>query len=149
PQRMPPRNLVFLIDTSGSMRPANRLPLLRSSLKLLVEQLNERDRVAIIAYAGSAGLVLPSTPGSDKAVIRQALDRLEAGGSTNGGAGIQLAYRVAEENFLKGGVNRVVLGTDGDFNVGVTSREALLALIESKRRGGVFLTVLGFGMGNL
>jgi Ca-activated chloride channel family protein len=149
PERMPPRNLVFLVDTSGSMRPANRLPLLRSSLELLVEQLTARDRVAIVAYAGRAGLVLPSTPGSEKALIRQALGRLEAGGSTNGGEGITLAYRIAEENFLKGGVNRVVLGTDGDFNVGVTSPDALVRLIESKRRSGVFLTVLGFGMGNL
>jgi Ca-activated chloride channel family protein len=148
PGRMPPRNLVFLIDTSGSMSPPNRLPLLQSSLKLLVDQLTPRDRVAIVAYAGSAGLVLPSTPGDHKRAIRAAIDRLHAGGSTNGGEGIVLAYRVAQENFIKGGVNRVVLGTDGDFNVGVTG-DAAVRLVEEKRRGGVFLTVLGFGMGNL
>jgi Ca-activated chloride channel family protein len=149
PDKMPPRNLVFLIDTSGSMGPPNRLPLLQSSLKLLVEQLTARDRVAIVAYAGSAGLVLPSTAGNEKATIERAIDNLHAGGSTNGGEGITLAYRVAEENLLKGGVNRVILGTDGDFNVGITNRDDLVRLIEEKRRTGVFLTILGFGMGNL
>jgi Ca-activated chloride channel family protein len=147
--KMPPRNLVFLIDTSGSMSAANRLPLLKSSLKLLVEQLTEKDRVAIVAYAGTAGLVLPSTPGSDKKTIQQAIDSLNARGSTNGGEGITLAYRVAQENFVKGGLNRVILGTDGDFNVGITDRNELVRLIEGKRRSGVFLTILGFGMGNL
>jgi Ca-activated chloride channel family protein len=149
PEQMPPRNLVFLIDTSGSMSPANRLPLLQSSLKLLVEQLTARDRVAIVAYAGSAGLVLDATPGDRKAQIRAAIDRLSAGGSTAGGAGIQLAYQVAERNFQKGSVNRVILGTDGDFNVGIRSDSDLVALIEQKRKSGVFLTILGFGMGNL
>jgi Ca-activated chloride channel family protein len=131
------------------MNAPNRLPLLKKSLGLLVDQLTPRDRVALVAYAGSAGLVLPSTPGSDKAAIRRALERLHAGGSTNGGAGIELAYRVAEENFIKGGVNRVILGTDGDFNVGVTSQTALVRLIEKKRKSNVYLTILGFGMGNL
>jgi Ca-activated chloride channel family protein len=149
PREMPPRNFVFLIDTSGSMDAPNRLPLLKSALKLLVEQLTWRDRVAIVAYAGTAGLVLPSTPGDDKRSILAAIDRLNAAGSTNGGEGIVLAYRIAQANFLKGGVNRVILGTDGDFNVGVTSEGALVRLIEEKRKSGVFLTVLGFGMGNL
>jgi Ca-activated chloride channel family protein len=149
PTKVPPRNFVFLVDTSGSMNAPNRLPLLQQSLRLLVDQLTESDRVAIVAYAGSAGLVLPSTPGDRKVVIRNAIDRLQAGGSTNGGEGIQLAYRVAEENLLKDGLNRVILGTDGDFNVGVTSQGDLIRLIEQKRRSGVYLTVLGFGMGNL
>ncbi len=149
PAQMPPRNLVFLIDTSGSMDAANRLPLLKQSLKLLVEHLSARDRVALVTYAGSAGLVLPSTPGSDRKKILKALDRLEAGGSTNGGDGITLAYRVARDNFLAGGVNRVILGTDGDFNVGVTSQDDLIRLIEEKKQQGIFLTVLGFGIGNL
>jgi Ca-activated chloride channel family protein len=149
PRQMPPRNLVFLIDTSGSMASANRLPLLKSSLKLLVDQLTARDRVAIVAYAGTAGLVLPATSGSDRATIRSAIDQLHARGSTNGGEGIQLAYRIAVKNFVKGGVNRVILGTDGDFNVGITSEGDLVRLIESQRKSGVFLTILGFGMGNL
>ncbi len=149
PTKLPPRNLVFLVDTSGSMRPANRLPLLKTSLRLLVEQLTDRDRVALVAYAGSAGLVLPSTKGSDKRTILAAIDRLDAGGSTNGGEGIVLAYKVAQESFIRGGVNRVLLGTDGDFNVGVTDEKELVRLIENKRKTGVFLTILGFGMGNL
>jgi Ca-activated chloride channel family protein len=149
PQQMPPRNLVFLLDTSGSMNMENRLPLLKKSLTLLVEQLRPQDRVAIIAYAGSAGLVLPSTPASQRNTILSALSRLEAGGSTNGGAGIQLAYRVAQENFIKNGINRVILGTDGDFNVGVTNEGDLIRLIEEKRTTGVFLSILGFGMDNL
>jgi Ca-activated chloride channel family protein len=148
-ENLPPRNLVFLVDVSGSMNAPNKLPLLRTALSLLVEQLTARDRVAIAVYAGQAGLVLPSTPGSDKGTILSALHRLEAGGSTNGGQGIHLAYRVAQENLIKGGVNRVILATDGDFNVGVTSQGDLLRLIEEKRNTGVFLTVLGFGMGNL
>src|SRR5262249_49808165 len=135
--------------TSGSMNVENRLPLLKKSLALLVEQLRPQDRVAIVAYAGSAGLVLPSTPGSQKTAILNALQRLEAGGSTNGGEGIQLAYRVAQENLIKDGINRVILGTDGDFNVGVTSEGELIRLIEEKRQTGVYLTILGFGMGNL
>jgi Ca-activated chloride channel family protein len=149
PNEMPPRNFVFLVDTSGSMNALNRLPLLQQSLHMLVDQLNERDRVAIVAYAGSAGLVLPSTPGSRKDTIHNAIDRLRAGGSTNGGEGITLAYSVAENSFIPDGINRVILGTDGDFNVGVTNQGDLVRLIEEKRKGGVYLTILGFGMGNL
>jgi Ca-activated chloride channel family protein len=149
PTKLPPRNLVFLVDTSGSMNAPNRLPLLKKSLEMLVDQLTERDRVSLVAYAGSAGLVLPPTPGSDRAAIRAAIARLQAGGSTNGGEGIVLAYRTAEESFLKGGLNRVILGTDGDFNVGVTSQGDLVRLIEDKRKTGVYLSILGFGMGNL
>jgi Ca-activated chloride channel family protein len=149
PEQMPPRNLVFLVDTSGSMQAPNRLPLLQQSLRMLVEQLGERDRVAIVSYAGNAGLVLPSTPGSRKKTILRAIDGLQAGGSTNGGEGIVLAYKVAQKSFLPYGVNRVILGTDGDFNVGVTSQEDLVRLIEAKRKSGVYLSLLGFGMGNL
>lgn len=149
PSKTPPRNFVFLLDTSGSMDAPNRLPLLQQSLRLLVGQLGERDRVAIVAYAGSAGLVLPSTSGDRKETILNAIDRLRAGGSTNGGEGITLAYRVAEQSFIPGGLNRVILGTDGDFNVGVTNQGDLVRLIEDKRKSGVYLTLLGFGMGNL
>ncbi len=149
PQQRPPCNLVFLIDVSGSMNEPNKLPLVKRSLALLVEQLTERDRIALVVYAGSTGLVLPSTPCGDKRPIRAALDKLEAGGSTNGGAGIQLAYATAAANFIPGGSNRVVLATDGDFNVGVTDRGSLVRLVEEKAKGNVFLTVLGFGMGNL
>jgi Ca-activated chloride channel family protein len=141
-------NLVFLVDTSGSMNAANKLPLLQQGFRMLVDKLGPNDRVAIVAYAGSAGLVLPSTPVSDRQKVLSALDRLSAGGSTNGGAGIDLAYKVAAENFLKGGVNRVILATDGDFNVGVTGNDALVGLIQEKAKTGVFLSVLGFGMGN-
>jgi Ca-activated chloride channel family protein len=148
-ESLPPRNLVFLVDTSGSMDAPNRLPLLKQSLGVLVDQLTAKDRVAIVAYAGYAGLVLPSTPGDNKAVIRAMIDGLHAEGSTNGGEGIVLAYRVAQQNFIKGGLNRVILGTDGDFNVGVTSEGDLTRLIDEKRQSGVFLTILGFGMGNL
>jgi Ca-activated chloride channel family protein len=146
--KMPPRNLVFLIDTSGSMASPNRLPLLKQSLALLTKQLNRRDRVTIVEYAGRAGLVLAPTPGDQHAKILAALDRLHADGSTNGGEGIQMAYRYAQKAFIKGGANRVIIGTDGDFNVGVTGSE-LIRLIESKRDTGIYLTVLGFGMGNL
>jgi len=146
---MPPANLVFLVDVSGSMNEPRKLPLVKSSLRTLAEQLTARDRVAIVVYAGTSGLVLQSTPGDRKGEIIGAVERLEAGGSTNGGEGIQLAYRVAQDNFIKGGTNRVILATDGDFNVGVTSDEALVRLIEEKRQGGVFLSVLGFGTGNL
>jgi Ca-activated chloride channel family protein len=146
---LPPRNLVFLVDTSGSMDAPNRLPLLKQSLQLLTAQLRPQDRVAIVAYAGSAGLVLPSTPGTEREKIVAALNRLHAGGSTNGGEGIELAYKVAQQNFIKGGVNRVIIGTDGDFNVGITNEGDLVRLIEEKRRTGVYLSVLGFGMGNL
>ncbi len=147
--RRPPTNLVFLIDVSGSMMPPEKLPLLKSALKLLVDKLTENDRVAIAVYAGNSGLVLPSTAGDKKEIIIQTLDRLEAGGSTNGASGIQLAYDTAVANFIRGGVNRVILCTDGDFNVGITNQGDLTRLIEDKAKSGVFLSVLGFGMGNL
>jgi len=146
---LPPSNLVFLIDVSGSMNMPNKLPLLKSSLTLLVNTLRPNDRVAIVVYAGSAGLVLPSTTGEEKATILAAIDRLEAGGSTAGGAGIRRAYDEAVASFIRGGNNRVILATDGDFNVGVSSEGELVRLIEDKRKTGVFLTVLGFGQGNL
>ena len=147
--KIPPRNLVFLIDVSGSMMPANKLPLVKASLAMLAPNLSEKDRVAIVVYAGSTGLVLPSTSGSDTPSILDALKRLEAGGSTNGGAGLALAYKVAQEHFIKGGVNRVILATDGDFNVGVTDQGSLLRMIEDKRQSGIALSVLGYGMGNV
>jgi Ca-activated chloride channel family protein len=130
------------------MQDTNKLPLLKSSFKLLVQQLREQDHVAIVVYAGAAGLVLPSTSGTDKKTILEALDQLEAGGSTAGGAGIRLAYEVAKKNFNKEGNNRVILATDGDFNIGESSNGAMERLIEEKRKEGVFLTVMGFGMGN-
>ncbi len=145
---LPASNFVFLIDVSGSMHGATRLELVKSSLKLLVNNLREKDRVAIVVYAGAAGEALPSTSGSDKQKIFEALQNLTAGGSTAGGAGIQLAYRIAEKNFMKGGNNRIILCTDGDFNVGVSSNDQLESLIEEKRSSGVYLTVLGYGMGN-
>ena len=144
----PRGNLVFLLDVSGSMEDPNKLPLLRRSLSMLVNELEPDDRIAIAVYAGASGLVLPSTPVSKKAKILSSLERLKAGGSTNGGAGIELAYAVAARHFIEGGVNRVILATDGDFNVGTTSRGELTRLIEDKAKSGVFLTVLGFGMGN-
>lgn len=144
-----PANLVFLLDVSGSMDEPNKLPLLRRSLQELVRKLSPKDRVAIVVYAGSSGLVLPSTPGTEKEKILEAIENLKAGGSTNGGQGIKLAYKVARENFLKEGNNRVILGTDGDFNVGTTSDSELVRLIEKERGSGVFLSVLGFGRGNL
>ncbi len=147
--KVPPRNLTFLIDVSGSMFSANKLPLLKRALLLLVDQLRPEDKVAMVVYAGNSGLVLPPTKGMDKATIRNALTALEAGGSTNGAAGIQLAYDTAQKSFVKGGINRVILCTDGDFNVGTTSEGDLTRLIEGEREKGVFLTVLGFGMGNL
>ena len=147
--RRPATNLVFLIDVSGSMDSPQKLPLVKSGLKLLVDQLSENDRVAIVVYAGGTGLVLPPTTGDKKQTIIQTLDRLNAGGSTNGAGGIQLAYETAVANFIRGGVNRVVLCTDGDFNVGITNQGDLTRLIEDKARSGVFLSVLGFGMGNL
>ncbi|MCC6461511.1 MAG: von Willebrand factor type A domain-containing protein [Saprospiraceae bacterium] len=146
--QLPPSNFVFLVDVSGSMSSPNKLPLVQQSLSLLTEQLRPEDRVALVVYAGAAGLVLPSTPGSDKPAIKAAIERLSAGGSTAGAAGIQLAYEVARKNFAKGGNNRVVLCTDGDFNVGMSSDDELVKLIEKERESGVFLTVLGFGMGN-
>jgi Ca-activated chloride channel homolog len=146
---LPPNNLVFLIDSSGSMRTADKLPLVKAGLELLVEQLRPQDRVAIVTYAGSAGLVLPSTPGSKRGTILEAIHGLEARGSTAGAEGIVLAYEVAKENFLERGNNRVILATDGDFNVGVSSDGELEQLIEQKRRDRIFLTVLGFGTGNI
>ncbi|MCC6242645.1 MAG: von Willebrand factor type A domain-containing protein [Gemmatimonadaceae bacterium] len=146
--RLPPSNLVFLIDVSGSMSSPDKLPLVKESLRLLVAQLREEDHVAIVVYAGAAGLVLPSTPGNHKARIMESIDRLEAGGSTAGGAGLELAYRTAREHFERGGNNRVILATDGDFNVGPSSDAAMERLIESKRAEGTYLTILGFGTGN-
>ena len=146
---VPPRNLVFLIDVSGSMLTPQKLPLVKASLAMLAPNLTDKDRVAIVVYAGAAGLVLPSTSGADAATILDAIGRLQGGGSTNGGQGLRLAYDVAEEHLVKNGVNRVVLATDGDFNVGVTNQGDLLRLIEEKRESGVTLSVLGFGMGNL
>lgn len=147
--QLPPSNLVFLLDVSGSMNSEDKLPLLKKSIGLLTNQLRSTDKVAIVVYAGNAGLVLPSTSGNDKATILQALDQLSAGGSTAGGAGIQLAYKIALENFIPNGNNRVILATDGDFNVGVSSDGELVRIIEEKRTTGIFLTVLGFGTGNL
>ncbi len=144
-----PANLVFLIDVSGSMESENKLPLLKRSLQALVKNLSAEDRVAIVVYAGSSGLVLPSTSGKDRARILEALSNLNAGGGTNGGAGIELAYHTARENFIKDGNNRVILCSDGDFNVGITNQTDLVTLIEKERRSGVFLSVLGFGDGNL
>ncbi|MGC5745526.1 VWA domain-containing protein [Chryseobacterium sp. NFX27] len=145
---LPNSNLVFLIDVSGSMDEANKLPLLKSSLKILLNQLRPQDKVGIVVYAGSAGMVLAPTSAKEKDKIAAALDNLSAGGSTAGGAGIELAYQLAQENFIKGGNNRVILATDGDFNVGVSSSTGLETLIEEKRKSGVFLTCLGYGMGN-
>jgi secreted protein with Ig-like and vWFA domain len=145
----PAGNLVFLVDVSGSMDEPNKLPLVKRALGMLLDELTENDRVAIVAYAGNAGLVLPSTSGDQKQKIRAAIDALEAGGSTHGSAGINLAYEQAAERFIPGGANRVILCTDGDLNVGVTSDEALVELITQKAKGGTFLTVLGFGEGNL
>lgn len=147
-EKLPASNLVFLIDVSGSMNSENKLPLLKSSMKVLVDQLREQDKVAIVVYAGAAGMVLPPTSGSKKIEIINALDKLSAGGSTAGGAGIELAYKIAQENFIKDGNNRVILATDGDFNVGSSSNSDMQTLIEEKRKTGVFLTCLGYGMGN-
>jgi Ca-activated chloride channel family protein len=145
---LPASNMVFLIDVSGSMNSPNKLPLVKSSMKMLVDQLRQSDHVSIVVYAGNAGLVLPPTNGSDKNRIKDAIDNLEAGGSTAGGEGIKLAYKTAKENFIKNGNNRVILCTDGDFNVGVSSNDELVSMIEEERKSGVFLTVLGYGMGN-
>lgn len=145
---LPASNLVFLIDVSGSMSDMNKLPLLKQSLKILVNELRAKDKVAIVVYAGAAGMVLPPTSGDEKKTIIDALDNLQSGGSTAGGAGIELAYKTATENFIKGGNNRVILATDGDFNVGSTSNSDMEKLIEDKRKTGVFLTCLGYGMGN-
>jgi len=145
---LPPSNLVFLIDVSGSMSSYNKLPLLKSAFKLLVDQLRPEDRVAIVVYASASGLVLPSTSGSEKERIIASLNRLEAGGSTAGGAGLKLAYKTAEENFMEEGNNRIILATDGDFNVGQSSNAEMERLIEKEREKGINISVLGFGMGN-
>jgi Ca-activated chloride channel family protein len=146
--KLPASNFVFLIDVSGSMDEPNKLPLLKESMKVLVKQMRKEDRIAIVVYAGAAGLVLPSTSGAEKEKIIAALENLSAGGSTAGGAGIELAYKTAQENFVRGGNNRVILATDGDFNVGASSNADMQTLIEEKRKSGVFLTCLGYGMGN-
>lgn len=145
---LPNSNFVFLIDVSGSMSGENRLPLVIESLKILTKQLREEDKISIVVYAGAAGLVLPPTSGNDKEKIIASLENLKAGGSTAGGAGLKLAYKVAEENFIKGGNNRVIIATDGDFNVGASSDSDMISLIEEKRESDVFLTCLGYGMGN-
>jgi Ca-activated chloride channel homolog len=147
--RTPPRNLVFLLDVSGSMQPPDKLPLVKSAMSLLVNRLTARDTVAIVVYAGSSGVVLPATRGDQQALIQDAIARLQAGGTTNGAEGLELAYSIARERFVRDGVNRVILATDGDFNVGVTSRGALVDLIEEKRRSGIFLSILGVGDDNL
>ena len=147
-ENLPPSNLVFLIDVSGSMSDVNKLPLLKSAFKLLVDQLRPKDRVAIVVYAGASGVVLPSTPGSQKQTIIESLQRLEAGGSTAGAAGLKLAYQVAEQNFMENGNNRIILATDGDFNVGQSSNAEMERLIEKEREKGISISVLGFGMGN-
>lgn len=146
--QLPPANLVFLIDTSGSMDEPDKLPLVKTALRQLVPQMRAQDRVSIVVYAGSAGVVLPPTPGDRHGEILSALDRLQAGGSTNGGEGIQLAYALAQQAFAKDGVNRVILATDGDFNVGIVDRKALETLVADRRKSGIALTTLGFGEGN-
>ena len=148
-ENLPASNLVFLLDVSGSMEDASKLPLLKSALRMLVNELRDQDRVSIVVYAGAAGIVLPPTPGNQKEKILDAIDQLQAGGSTAGGEGIKLAYKLAQSNLIKSGNNRVILATDGDFNVGISSDNELVRLIEQKRNQGVFLTVLGFGTGNL
>jgi len=147
--RTPPRNLVFLLDVSGSMSPPARLPLVKSAMTILADTLRHEDRVAIVVYAGNSGVALPATRGDQHEAILSAISSLNAGGSTNGAAGIQLAYQIASENFIKGGINRVILATDGDFNVGVTTLDDLTRLIESKRSTGIYLSVLGVGDDNL
>jgi Ca-activated chloride channel family protein len=146
--QLPPANLVFLIDVSGSMMMSNKLDLLKPALKMLTEQLRPQDKVALVVYAGTEGVVLEPTSGDQKDKIIAAIERLNAGGSTNGGAGIKLAYSVAQQGFIQGGINRILLATDGDFNVGLTDKNALKSLIEEKRNGGISLSTLGFGMGN-
>jgi Ca-activated chloride channel homolog len=145
---LPASNMVFLVDVSGSMDEPNKLPLVQASMNILVDQLREKDKVAIVVYAGNAGLVLPSTSGVNKIKIKEAINNLEAGGSTAGGEGIKLAYKTAKENFITKGNNRIILATDGDFNVGISSDDELVRLVEQERKSGVFLSVLGYGMGN-
>jgi len=147
-EKLPPSNLVFLIDVSGSMNSHNKLPLLKSSFRLLVNEMRPEDRVAMVVYAGAAGVVLESTPGSEKEKILSALNNLQAGGSTAGGAGLKMAYRIAEQHLMKEGNNRIILATDGDFNIGQSSDAEMERLIEKEREKGIFITVLGFGMGN-
>lgn len=147
-EQLPASNFVFLIDVSGSMYDANKLPLVKSSLKMLVDQLRPNDRVAIVTYAGSAGVKLESTSGSEKMKIKDAIDALEAGGSTAGAAGIIKAYQIARANFIKAGNNRIIMATDGDFNVGASSDEDMEALIEQQRESGINISLLGYGMGN-
>lgn len=147
-EQLPSSNLVFLMDVSGSMNSADKLPLLKQAMSMLVGQLDARDRISMVVYAGASGVVLPATPGNRKADILAALRQLQAGGSTNGAAGIQLAYQLAQQNFIQNGVNRVILATDGDFNVGLASTEELIDLIQRKRKAGISLTTLGFGSGN-
>jgi Ca-activated chloride channel homolog len=144
----PASNFVFLLDVSGSMGASNKLPLLKNAMKLLTRKLTEKDKLAIVVYAGASGVVLPSTNGLEKAKILQSLTRLNSGGGTNGGAGIKLAYKIAKDNFVKGGNNRIILATDGDFNVGTTNRNTLVDLVQEKAKNDIFLTVLGLGMGN-
>ena len=146
--KRPASNLVFLIDVSGSMDQPEKLPLVKSSLGMLVEKLGENDRISIIVYAGAAGMVLSPTSGNHKSKILASLENLKAGGSTNGGGGIELAYKTAKETFIKGGVNRVILATDGDFNVGTTSRDGLLEIVQTNAKNNIYLSILGFGMGN-
>lgn len=145
---LPPSNLVFLLDVSGSMMSADKLPLVKQAFKYMIDELNEKDVVSIVVYAGNSGLVLPPTKGNEKQKIKDALDKLEAGGSTAGGAGIELAYKTAKENFITNGNNRVILATDGDFNVGISDEQGLIKLIEQKREDGIFLSVIGCGTGN-
>ncbi len=144
----PKANLVFLLDVSGSMNEANKLPLVKETMRLLTYQLTENDKVAMVVYAGAAGCVLDSTYGHEQDKILSAIERLNAGGSTNGGQGIQLAYKLARENFIAGGINRVILCTDGDFNVGVTNTNDLVEMVKEQAKSNVFLTVLGYGIGN-
>ncbi|MEM1297073.1 MAG: YfbK domain-containing protein, partial [Verrucomicrobiota bacterium] len=145
----PAANLVFLLDVSGSMKSANKLPLVKEAMSILVEELNQNDKVSIVVYAGAEGLSLPATSGDQQATILTSLKNLESGGSTNGGAGIELAYKVAAENYIEDGINRVLLCTDGDFNVGTTNQGALVDLVSDRAKTGTFLSVLGFGSGNI
>ncbi|MEO5943766.1 MAG: von Willebrand factor type A domain-containing protein [Ferruginibacter sp.] len=147
-ENLPASNLVFLIDVSGSMMDENKLPLVQQSMKLLTDQLREQDKISIVVYAGNAGLVLPATSGANKIKIKEAIDALEAGGSTAGGEGIKLAYKIAQNNLMKDGNNRIILCTDGDFNVGASSDDDMARLVEGERNKGIYLTVLGYGMGN-
>jgi len=146
--KAPPSNIVFLIDTSGSMDEPNKMPLLKASFKLLLDNLRPEDRIAIVVYASQTGIALPSTPAKEKEKISKVIDDLVASGSTAGGAGLQTAYEVAEKNFLPKGNNRIILATDGDFNVGISSRDELQRLVEEKRNNGIYISVLGYGMGN-